>query len=259
MRTRWLALALVPLVACGRKDDGTGGDEATEAEAAALTTDTSNVEGSVQTMTTDPLTMAEMGSGEMAATTAASKAENYLQPKGCYMAVAAGNKVTYTFNNCTGPYGLVKANGTVVATFTPAGAGSIKVDVAASGFRVNDVTVNLAFSGTFTVQGAKKSATIATTSSATSAKGKTITRAGSYTVTWDGMCLSLDGAVTTTVGTTVYATTFGNFKKCRGMCPSGSITFASSKGTSLILNYNGTATATWTSGTKMGTIPLLCL
>ena len=256
MSTRWLAFTLIPLAACGSMES-TAGDEATQAEAAALTTETSNVEGSLQTVATASLTMAEMTSGDMAAAAAAKGAGAHLKPMGCYTAVASGNKVTYSFNSCTGPYGLVRANGLVVATFTPV-QGGLKVDVVANSFKVNDTTVNVAFSGTFTMSGNTKKATINSTSSATSAKGRSITRTGSYTVTWDGMCITLDGAFATTLGSANYATTFTALKRCETGCPSGAISFVGPGG-AMTLTYDGTARAKWTVGIKSGTVALLCI
>ena len=42
----------------------------------------------------------------------------FFLPAGCVVATPSGATVAYTFTNCTGPYGLVRVNGTVNATFS---------------------------------------------------------------------------------------------------------------------------------------------
>lgn len=54
----------------------------------------------------------------------------YFTSMACLTAVRETNKVTFTFANCTGRLGLAALNGKMVATYKPAGAGQVSIDIA---------------------------------------------------------------------------------------------------------------------------------
>ena len=89
-----------------------------------------------------------VATGESAASAVASSVANYF-PNGCATASASGNVVTFALNNCTGPFGLVAATGTVAATLTVAN-NAVQIQLAGNKIAANGATINLATSGTLT-------------------------------------------------------------------------------------------------------------
>jgi hypothetical protein len=65
---------------------------------------------------------------------AATRAKNatgiYFTTTGCLTTVQDMNKVTFTFKDCTGRFGLAGINGQMTATYTVAGAGQIAIAIA---------------------------------------------------------------------------------------------------------------------------------
>lgn len=254
LRNSLFVLALSPLVACGgslaQSDDG---------QTAADSADTADVTTALSSLTSDGSDMAA-ATGDAAAAGAKAGVMAKLNPSGCVTANAVANVVSYTFNNCTGPYGLVKLTGTVTATYTKANAGaSLAVALTSTNLAVNGAQVSLNSTSVISGPPTARTATVTTMSSATTANGKSISHSGAYTAKWDGMCVSLDGAFSTKVGLASWNTVVTGYKRCSGVCPeSGKVVINGAGGTATI-SYTGSAVAlVLTSGGDSGTITLAC-
>lgn len=214
---------------------------------------TDTIEGTAQTQALLSVTSdAAMGAigAEMAATVAAQNSGTFFQPMGCLATQRNGATVTYTFTNCTGPYGLVNLNGTLNATFSNVTPTARTVAVTGE-VRANRFTLRPNASAQITYMGATRLATVTLMGGGTSPRGNTWTNTGTYMSTWNGTCLGLSGRVSSTANGATVAVDVASYNRCRGGCPDagGRVTVTSSRGASVSVTYSGTATATLT-GTR---------
>src|SRR4051812_20539041 len=121
LRSALYSLVLAPLLvaSCG----GVGASD-NDGENAADSADSASVTASLSSLTTDGVDMTATTSAA-AATSAQVKAMTLLQPTACATAQVVGSVVTYTFNGCTGPYGLVSLTGSLTATYSMVTSGSV--------------------------------------------------------------------------------------------------------------------------------------
>lgn len=255
LRSALYALVLSPLAlaACG----GSGGI-ATDGENAADSADTASVTASMSSLTTDGVD-ATATTSAAAAASAQAKAMTLLQPQGCATAQATGSTVNYTFNNCTGPYGLVNLSGQVAANYTLVAGGGVTVTLSGTNLKANGSTVTLNATAVVTGTAGNRQATVTSSTSAQTSRGRTISHSGSYTAGWDGSCLTLTGAFTTQIGLLGWSTSITNYKRCQGMCPaSGTVVITAGANTATV-TFAGNATVTFTDNKgDTGTVTLLC-
>jgi len=210
MRTTSLLsiLSLTLLAGCGGAQGGSGTDSASAAEALDAN-DSTTSESAVLMASTDGTESS--ASASAAATTAAGRARGLYQPAGCVTATAVANVVTYTLVDCSGPWGLAHVTGTVVVTYTADAAG-IHAAAVTTGLSINGATMNATSNATYTVNGSAKKLVVQTQGSGVGAFGTSITRNGSYTLSWDdaSMCGALDGAWSTMIGNDTWSTSISN-------------------------------------------------
>jgi hypothetical protein len=253
-----LALPLAALTGCGGGDPA--GDNAAVSEALDSQDDTSS-EGALLMVTTEG-TQSALTAGE-AATLAVAGAHTWWQPSTCVTTSINLNVVTYTLNNCTGPWGLVHVTGTVVVTYSMASDG-IHASASANGLLVNGGTLNLDAQATYSVSGTTKKLTVSTSSTGTGPRGNSLSRQGNYTLTWNTAtaCGTVDGDWSTTINTYTWSTGIANFAQCLGHCPSsGTLTHTGGiSGVTITVTFDGTGWAKWTSSRgRSGTIALFCI
>ena len=89
--------------------------------------------------------------GEFAsAEDAAAEAGSRFSPSGCVTAVASGNTVVYTLNDCTGPFGLLHVTGQVTAVFSAAAGGGLNIVANGQDLKANRATIDLDAEALFT-------------------------------------------------------------------------------------------------------------
>lgn len=263
-RIRTLALATTlcaPLFAVA----GCGGSAAVsaDAEVAADSTDTADAISALTSVSSEGVDAQASGATSASiATAAATGAAGRLFPASCVVKNVVGNVATLTMTSCTGPYGLLNINGTLTATYmlTGSGAGAtLKVDLAGTAIKVNGATLNVATSATLSGTANSRSASVTSTTQATTARGNVITHAGMYNSTWDGMCLTLSGSFATKAGANSYATTITDYKKCLNACPTqGSVTFVGVANTLTITYSGGRSAKLVVNGGAAQDVNLLC-
>lgn len=255
LRSTLFALALSPLAlsACG----GAAGIS-TDGENAADSADTASVTASMSSLTTDGVD-ASATTADAAAMSAQVKAMALLQPQGCATAVVTGSSVAYTFNNCTGPYGLLNLSGNVTANYTMVAGGGVTVTLSGSNLKANGSTVTLNATAIVTGTAGSRQAAVTSSTSAQTSRGRTISHSGNYTAGWDGSCLSLNGSFTTQIGLLGWSTTIANYKRCQGMCPaSGTVVITAGANTATV-TFANSATVTFTDNKgNTGTVTLQC-
>ena len=256
--SRAFLLSLVVLaLGCG------GGDpEAVSAEDADESVTVTSTESALTAEVADEVAQPASSTADQLAATATARVPAHFTPSGCATAVQAGPKVTYTLTNCTGRYGLVSVTGTVVATYSRAGAGGVAVQVTSTGLKANQATIDVNATVVSTQAGTVKTATVSSNATGTGPRGAALTRNGDYVVTYDEAteCITVNGSWKTGSGARQSTTAVANYARCKGACPtSGSIVHDTSRGPVVTIVYSGQATATWsTSGGRTGTLNLIC-
>ncbi len=183
---------------------------------------------------------------------------------GCAVVTSSGANITATYNNCSGPRGLVHVDGQLDMTVAVLLTGAISIHATATGFQVNSASLDIAADATYARSGTSRSLTVTTDGSGTGPRGNSIDHKGDYTLTWDPStsCASIDGSWSTDFSNASGAASRSNdvnLSKCTGACPTGSMTHHSIRGASLTLTFDGTAVATWSaSGGASGRVALAC-
>jgi hypothetical protein len=212
-----------------------------------------------------PTGLAAATGEQIAATISANVAARWAG--GCATVVQTGADVTITYNDCTGPRGLVHVTGELDLTIAISAANAITVHATATDLEVNMATIDFTADATLTTSGTMQTLAVTASGSGTGPRGNAIDHNGNYTVTWDSSdtCRSIDGSwstdLTTPVSTAARANTV-NLMRCGEACPTGTFTHKYLGGATLTLTFDGTATAAWAATvgatSTSGTIALGC-
>ena len=247
----------VGLVACGGTAAGTD-DDGGDASAAM------SQAGAVEYMLTNPV------SASMDAATAASAlTAAQWWPAGCATRQKDPTQpvVTITLNNCSGPFGLLKWNGTLTATFAKNADGSLNIKAVSNNMTVNGSPATFTMDRSVAVSGSGTSRDVkgSTTWTRTNANGVQVSHSNQWTATVDAAtkCRTVNGTGATTSGTVSIATTSKDYKVCRpnGIdgCPSGTLTHVMTPGnTSVTVTFDGSNNATVTGPRGTRTVGLIC-
>ena len=249
------------LVACLRNKD----EEVMSAESALDSADSVHAEGN--------LMMANVDGADMAGVTALTGEEVAIRiaaniglrwPSSCRTITTNGASITITYNDCTGPRGLVHVSGQLVLTVSVRLDGTIIVHGTSGNLSVNDAHLVVDVDAAYSISGTNHTLAITTNGSSTGPRGNELDHVGEYTIAWDSasQCGSLSGSWATEAtidGRTATRTTSVDLQKCLGSCPIGTIDRTYRTGATLTVTFDGTATAEWQTSTgRAGTITLQC-
>jgi hypothetical protein len=257
-----LVIASSSLVGCMR---GGSTDNPDSAAAAADSSDAVGDESDIVTASVDGADSSGLVAADatsVASTIAANVAGRW--PGACAVAVASGANVTVTYNDCTGPYGLVHVTGELDLTISVTAQGAVAVHATATDLEVNAATIDFTADGTLSQTGTMETLAVTANGSGTGPRGNSIDHNGAYTVTWDAStaCRSISGSwstdLTTPVATAERANTV-DLMRCGATCPTGTLAHKFLGGATLTLTFDGTATGTWSASTGLsGSIALDC-
>lgn len=195
---------------------------------------------------------------EEAANAAAANASTFWT-EGCFTYLIDGATITYELTACSGTFGLVEVTGTVVVTYR-ATTSSFGFDITTTNLTIGESTVSYQLSGDVATDA--RNVRVTATGSAAGRRGHMISTEGTYDLRWNGSsgCAGIDGSWTTTVGPNSYTTSVSNWQRCNDNCPAsgGSISYTGPNA-SVILTYDGSNKASWTSGEGgSGDLDLFC-
>jgi hypothetical protein len=246
----------IGLIGCGPGDEASSAEDADESAQIG-----SSESGLVSELSDEVAQPASASAGDVAAA-AAMRVRSHLQPQGCLTATVNGPTVTYLFNDCTGPYGLVHLKGTVQGIYSHVG-GVVQGVFTATGFQMNGAVVNINTTVKASIANGTKTAAVVAETNGTGPRGAALSRTGAYTVTFEATseCITLDGTWTTKVAARTATTAVTAYQRCKGSCPAagGTIVHTTARGAVVTMTYDGSATATWATSTgKTGTVALKC-
>jgi hypothetical protein len=195
----------------------------------------------------------------------AANAGFYFQPAGCEVTTVdtSSQTVTYAFDGCTGPLGLVELTGSIDVTWQLA-QGQLTLDYSASDFHVNRATItSWQATAVVTASGAARTMTWNAQLAGTTGSGRTFTRTNQKTLSWTvGVpCLSVTGESTGDILRARLQTTVDAWRRCADSCPeAGSeITVKNlDDGDSLSIRYLGGPDADLTLDGRTEEIGLAC-
>jgi hypothetical protein len=252
---------LAALAACSSKDnsDPTNSDANEAAAASAQSTHLGNlVFSSISSQ--DPAT---------AAGQAASAAQ--LWPAGCLTRAKDAtnpNVVDLTFDDCTGPFGLVHINGEVIVTFSQGSNGSLTAQHTGMNLSVNGHPVTFSGTADITVSGSTRNVIWNGAWTRIDAAGDTVSHTSNLTIVIDtaAKCRTSNGSAQTNVGSREIDSTITSYEICENAdgtegCPkSGTITHDhKATGRTVTVTFDGSNEATFT-GPNGGTVkvPMVC-
>jgi hypothetical protein len=256
-RRTFVLFAAASLSACNRytPDDPAGGEDLGTAEEAIDASETSTDAAAL---------VAVVAPGSINATAhgaAADAAAKVSCPGGGEVtATTSGAVVTYHFEACTLPYGLVRVTGDLVATYSPHGA-SLDIALDADDLAIDGAIIDLDVDATLTVDNVGDRVLEVTSDiEGTGRLGREIHHAGDFTARYaaEGDCVGVDGAWSTEGGDYTTATSVSGFERCAAQCPSaGAHIELSLPSRTVTLAFDGSEVVSWSStrGTE-GTITL---
>ena len=263
---------LAPLAAgCALKDkaqlasDSSGAEDVNGTESDVETLGTSFIGSDGQSVATQSL----LGGGNLkvasGGATVGIPGFTFL-PAGCLTETedTAKSTVTYAFDGCTGPLGLVELTGTITVGWQVAGS-QLTLDFSASGFQINRATVdNWQATAVITSNGDQRSMDWNAQLSGTTGSGRPFNRTNQKSVQWTvGVaCLSASGQSSGDILGANLQTTVVSWQRCADSCPQAGSEISVKnvdKGDTIDIKYDGGPTAELTlDGSKQVEIRLAC-
>lgn len=242
-------------------DRNRGGDPDT-AEAAVDSSDHAETEGNLMMAAIDgaDMTSASALTSDEAAVRIAANVALRWNPSGCAIVGQTGRNISITYNDCTGPRGLLHVSGRLELTVTVSPTGVIGVHGTSDELRINRAVLQLDSEATYTVRSTGHELGVRTIGTGTGPRGNAVEHEGDYTITWDtaSQCGRIAGSWSTSIGDTSRSNDV-DVRRCADGCPTGAITHRFRAGASLTITFDGTSTAAFSASTgATGTIALAC-
>ena len=194
-------------------------------------------------------------------------AGGFYHPAGCLDASSddATKTVTYTFNDCTGPLGLVHLTGTVKLVWSSSGPTNLQLVFSAQGFKINKATItDWNATAVITANGNDRDMTWTASLNGVTGGGRQFDRTNNKDIKWtDGTpCIAVSGSSDGTLTGLHLVTTITDYQRCVDSCPAAGSEINVrdvDNGKSIDIKYLGGPKAQFTSGDGAVTVlPLLC-
>jgi hypothetical protein len=182
----------------------------------------------------------------LASAVAAQEALSSLaEPAGCLTVETSGNRVTYTLDGCTGPWGRHEVSGKQIATFSPGpDAGAFVIDITTEGLTIDSAPASYAATGTITIEGEARTLEWSGSFSGQAADGRDVVHDTSLLLTSPGDgTLSVSGSSSTRIGLRGIEVEIDDLTRNGpiGTCPEGTITVRRKVGgLTVTLTFDGT-------------------
>lgn len=184
-------------------------------------------------------------------------------PRGCLTTThpAGSNEVTYTFDDCLGPFGLRRLTGQVKVVFAKATTG-ITLDATASGLSIGRATLGLVARAEVTATGVERRAVWHAELEGKTARDRSFRRVVDRTLTsrTGEACITSEGSSNGNVEGVSLGVSVKNLVRCRGACPEagGHVEVLREGQPTLVVDFDGTTEVKVTLGGKTKTIALAC-
>ena len=210
-------------------------------------TDSFSAEADAQIVTTSLISPSAAG-GSLALIGDSAKAIYF--PRSCLTVTSdsATKTVTYVFDSCAGPNGILKLTGTMIPTYEVS-PDKLVFNITGTNLIVNQSTVDWSARAEVTASGAARTMVWHGTLSGETARGKAFDRTNDSTLSWRlaERCLALSGVSEGHVRGRYLRTEVTDFKRCQGSCPEagGRITISNEAKVKVEIRFDGTSRATY--------------
>ncbi len=181
------------------------------------------------------------------------------EPSGCATVSVSGTTATWTFEDCTGSWGLARVSGTLTVDYRvgPRGASA---EVSSSDLTLNGRPVSLQATVTRTRSGSTE--TLATDSQLTleTARLGNLDWTGQVSAEWEegGDCVTLNGTWTAAYEAATWTVQATDFRVCSSGCPTGRLTAQGPRRT-YTFEITEDGRLSWTAdGDRSGSLDLAC-
>ncbi len=286
LRTGSAFVALVSIAAlasaCASKNSG-GGGPTTNEQLASAGQDDQNVQSSLESMGSSFVgssngSLALYSERELNAPagslgslheldTWSNPAGGFYQPAGCLTANSdpATKTVVYSFNDCTGPFGLVHLTGDVTVVWSSSGPTNLQLQFSAMNFKINKATVSTwSATATITANGNDRDMQWTAQLQGTTGSGRQFDRTNNKDIKWTvgTPCIAISGTSQGNITGLNLLTTISNYQQCADSCPAANSEINIKdvdNGESIDIKYLGGPHAQFTSVNGTVTdLPLAC-
>jgi hypothetical protein len=227
-----VALSLVATMGCSAKSSSDGatddGSAAAGSNAAQVESDSESFASMFASSGSDGSLSAASFSGGTLTTQGlpGGAANNFpnLYPAGCVVEAQdlASKTNTYTFNNCTGPWGFSKLNGTVAITWSSTAPTNLTLNFTASNFEINRAIISTwKATAVITATGNDRDMQWNGSFSGTTGAGREFNRVNVKDVKWTvgEQCIDISGQSTGDVTGKHLTTKVITYNRCAAECP----------------------------------------
>jgi hypothetical protein len=240
-------------------EDGTDSNTAeTDAEIV-----TASLVSATATGGTLSLASTELTGGDLGTLALGDAAKAVYFPRACLTVTSddAARSVTYAFDNCVGPHGILRLTGEIVATYATA-TGSLVLHLEGKGLQINRTRLDWSATADFNAAGLARTMRWKGALTGTTARGRTFVRTNDKVVTWSlgERCFGLAGVSEGTTAHRYLRTEVTAFRRCQGGCPEagGKITISNEAKVKVEITYDGTNVATYATPKGTKTVTLAC-
>jgi hypothetical protein len=226
-----VALSLVATLGCSSKssDDGAtdDGSAAAGSDAAQVESDSESFGSMFASSGSDgSLTTSSFSGGTLSTQGLPGAVANFpnLYPAGCAVETqdVASKTNTYTFTNCTGPWGFSKVDGVVTVVWSSTGADNLTLNFSASNFALNRATISTwKATAVITATGNDRDMQWNGSFSGTTGAGREFNRVNVKDVKWTvgQQCIDISGQSTGDVTGKDLTTKIITYNRCAAECP----------------------------------------
>jgi hypothetical protein len=206
----------------------------------------------------------DMPSSGVALSDLGDGARAFFFPRGCVTPShdATARTVTYTFDDCVGPFGLRKLQGTVrIAYAKREGGPGLQLVISSEGLAIGRATLTMKATAEVTAEGTSRRVAWSSELEGTSARNRAFSRVVDRTLIFNAgeSCIEASGRSTGTAGGSPVTVTLDKLKRCRGACPeAGGSVRVEGTSTTLEVAFDGTSQAKLSVNGNAKSIALAC-
>jgi hypothetical protein len=269
LRTASVALVILSgtaIAGCNRGGADDGGDEDVDSATAALAADGTDASAAASQATDiDSQVFAAIDVTDPTAAAIEATSSPVTSPPACVTrSQLSATEIEFTFNGCTGPFGLVALTGSETATFSEGAGGALHIELASDGLMANGLPIVHAASADVTFDGALRHVDWHGGWTHTTVAGRAVAQTNDFTLAIDtaSSCVTIDGTSDTTVDARGVNLSFSSLKLCgfaTGACPSGSVAITGENRPGVLtLSYDGSGDVAVTAGALDFSVHVAC-
>jgi hypothetical protein len=226
---------------CDSSDDDENQTDAVAAEQALDASESGQGESALLAASIDGLVLGQISTSpnEVSASISGRFSARF-QPAGCATAAVTNSTINVAFDNCAGPRGLERVDGTLTLGVANVTLTSITLTANADDFQINNSVINIDNQSTYALQNGALTLTVDSNSSGVGPFGHELAHTAQYQASWDGNCTNIEGQWSTSRDGNTRSTTV-DVSRCDGAGAGGTITRVTRDGREIDITLDGDA------------------